>query len=138
MRTFIRCLAVPLCVGAFVCMTASLAQAAFPGQNGKLVIDGYAIETFNPDGSDLTALASGRSPAWSPNGKQIAYISGSNDVYVMDQNGLNQRQVTKTSLPTTNPLGRPTAKGLCSSAMAPKQQPPIYMSFELMARGRPT
>jgi Tol biopolymer transport system component len=107
MPAIARRLVVPLLIGAFVCMTASLAQAAFPGQNGKLVIDGYAIETFNPDGSNLTALASGRSPAWSPDGKQIAYISGSDDVYVMDQNGLNQRQVTNNIAPHYQPAWSP-------------------------------
>jgi WD40 repeat protein len=108
MRTFARWLAAPMFIGAFVCLTASFAQAAFPGQNGKLIIDGsYGIETFNPDGSDLTALPPGRSPAWSPDGKQIAFISGSSDVYVMDQNGLNQRQVTNNPAPDYDPAWSP-------------------------------
>jgi hypothetical protein len=71
MRTFARCLAVPMFIGAFVCMTASFAQAAFPGKNGKIAIAG--IQTFNPDGSNPTPLVGGVDPAWSSDGKSIAF-----------------------------------------------------------------
>jgi Tol biopolymer transport system component len=119
MRTFARCLAVPMFIGAFVCMTASFAQAAFPGENGKLVISinyiitpsnpdgGNFVATFNPDGSDFTRLAPGGSPAWSPDGKKIAFVTGSIDVYVMDENGLNERQVTDNSAPSYQPAWSP-------------------------------
>jgi Tol biopolymer transport system component len=85
------------------------AHAAFPGKNGKIAIAG--IFTFNADGSEVTLLASGNDPAWSPDGKQIAFsLFGS--IYVMDQNGLNQRLVTTSEEGDREPTWSPDGKSL--------------------------
>lgn len=61
-----------------------MALAAFPEGNGKIAFvsyrDGNAeIYTMNPDGSDQQRLtedpASDTEPAWSADGKKIAFVS---------------------------------------------------------------
>jgi hypothetical protein len=83
---------------------AAPAQAAFPGQNGKIVFSGDDdIWTMNPDGSARTQLTSGPAqdsrPSWSPDGKKILferYVASpfSRDVFVMDADGSNLQQIT--------------------------------------------
>ena len=51
---------------------------------------------MNADGSDPVNLTEGRdcaSPAWSPDGTQVAYIA-SGEIWLMDANGSNPQQVT--------------------------------------------
>src|SRR5215470_19246541 len=59
------------------------ANAAFPGQNGKIafqrLVGRFAIFTINPDGSELTmltdTLSNNENPAWSADGSKIAFMS---------------------------------------------------------------
>jgi hypothetical protein len=66
-------------------LCAASAQAAFPGQNGKIAFSGTVagqtgIHAINPDGTGVAMLAglarNGISPAWSPSGSRIAYEVG--------------------------------------------------------------
>ena len=92
------------------------AAAAFPGENGRIAfasnrISGpgvdnpeadYEIFTMNPDGTKLKQLTKNNAddgePAWSPNGKQIAFTSGrdnNDEIYTMNADGSNQTNRTK-------------------------------------------
>ncbi|HEX8733778.1 MAG TPA: hypothetical protein VF721_00510 [Pyrinomonadaceae bacterium] len=55
------------------------------------------VRVVNADGSANTALADGFDPSWSADGTKIAYASGaeSADIYVMNADGTNQRQLTE-------------------------------------------
>lgn len=55
------------------------------------------VRVVNADGSANTALADGFDPSWSADGTKIAYASGaeSADIYVMNADGTNQRQLTQ-------------------------------------------
>ena len=53
------------------------AEAAFPGQNGKIAFSKDQLYTVNPDGTGQTTLVNAyRSddPAWSPDGTQVAFV----------------------------------------------------------------
>lgn len=79
------------------------AGAAFPGANGRLAYF-YAGEVWvmDADGTDATSLGSGLSPAWSPNGRWLAFdaLADRNfDVWVMRPDGSARRRVTTHAAP---------------------------------------
>ncbi|MBA2349833.1 MAG: PD40 domain-containing protein, partial [Solirubrobacterales bacterium] len=85
----------------------AFASAALPGANGKIAFvsgrDGNdEIYVMDPDGSNQTRLtqnaARDKSPTWSPDGRQIAFLRdpdsrGLDDVMVIDADGTNERLV---------------------------------------------
>lgn len=77
-------------------------QAVFPGVNGKIVftskldlVVNYEIYVIEPGGSGQTRITfdRGTNPAWSPDGSKIAF-ERSDNIYVMNANGLDITQVT--------------------------------------------
>jgi Tol biopolymer transport system component len=54
--------------------------------------DPLHVFIMRPDGSERRQLVSGLWPAWSPDGKRIAYAAGG--IYVIDVNGQNSRKLT--------------------------------------------
>ena len=85
-----------------VCLaTLGLAVAGWGQADGKIAFisdrEGHNdVWIMNADGGDPINLTQGRdcaSPAWSPDGTQIAYIA-SGEIWLMDANGSNPQQVT--------------------------------------------
>ncbi len=85
-----------------VCLaTLGLAVASWGQVGGKIAFisdrEGYGdVWIMNADGSDPINLTQGRecaSPAWSPDGTQIAYIA-SGEIWLMNADGSNPQQVT--------------------------------------------
>ena len=90
------------------------AQASFPGANGRIAYTQSDVDftyedvlIMGPDGSHQTRLIAGVTPAYSPDGRQIAFTSsvsmprGSNgneldysELYVMNANGSHVRRIT--------------------------------------------
>jgi TolB protein len=91
------------------CALAPLAEATFPGKNGKIVFSSYRgnseIWVMNPDGSGQTQLTNTSNwesdPAWSPDGSRIAFARYSNSgfmipsLYIMNADG-SQRTLIST------------------------------------------
>src|SRR5262249_10068266 len=121
---YLFCLALTL-----VALTsAAIAQSSAPKRNGKIAFSVYTpdpythgISVMNPDGSGRTQLTSTQimcpqpnrpsgcgadhldySPAWSADGKRIAFLRSmsapnfryDNDVFVMNADGSDQRRLT--------------------------------------------
>jgi hypothetical protein len=66
------------------------------------------------DARELTFEGDNQDPAWSPDGKQIAFLSnreGGFDLWVMNADGSNQRQMTRTGAKrANNPVWSPDGK----------------------------
>jgi Tol biopolymer transport system component len=98
--------AVVLAASSLVLAPPKPAEAAFPGQNGRIAFtssrDGnHEIYTMNPDGTDQKRLTTDPLlddfPVVSPDGKQIAFTSnrdGKFRIYTMNADGSNQKRLT--------------------------------------------
>ena len=96
------------------------AEATFPGANGKIAFHSnragtYDIFAANPDGTGLVNLtatpgADELDPAWSPDGRRLAYrrddVRVSGAVWVMNADGSGQTQLTGGSAASQSD-GRP-------------------------------
>jgi Tol biopolymer transport system component len=105
----------------------------------------YAIYSVKPDGSDLRLLfpqnlKAGEEPGYnaeavvSPDGKKIVFCStrgGDLDIWVMDSNGKNARQLTYTLGYDGGPWWSPDGKQICFRAYHPETPEEIeqYKSY---------
>jgi Tol biopolymer transport system component len=74
------------------------AHAAFPGANGKIMVDtGANLETINPDGTGQTLLATDANQGeWSSDGTKVAFerCTPTCHIWSMSSDGTGQAQVT--------------------------------------------
>jgi Tol biopolymer transport system component len=113
---FRRCFLVAIVVGSTLAATP-VAHAAFPGRNGRIAFAREGnIWTIRPDGSGLRRVtrngAADSDPAWSSNGRWIAFTRLVGDVqwiYRIRPNGAGLYQVTKGANPSWSPSGRKLA-----------------------------
>jgi dipeptidyl aminopeptidase/acylaminoacyl peptidase len=103
----------------FAAVLASSAVAAFPGQNGRIAYDitppgaPPVIHTVLPSGHADKTLTSGLQPAWSPNGRRIAFtggVNGQSEIYSMKADGTDRRRLTHTQGPEADPSYSPNGR----------------------------
>jgi Tol biopolymer transport system component len=92
-----------------------VAHAAYPGVNGKLALETCGLKPCetrgiwmtNANGVGLERLvARGASPAWSPNGRRVAFTddrSGSGDIYAVRASGDDQERLTSSGANDLDP-----------------------------------
>lgn len=122
---------VALVVGGLLAAVALPAEAAFPGENGRIFFESdrttgegvtnpeadYEIFAMNPDGTGLEQITENsledREPAVSADGGQVAFIRGDTfegfDLYTMNASGTEQQKlvtVGKVGDPAWSPDGR--------------------------------
>ena len=94
-----------------------IAFADAPGRRPGQQATQYAqIFTISPDGKNRKRLTTGRPgnffPAWSPSGKQLAFVSMRNrkrEIWIIDSSGKNERFFTSGFLPAWSPDGKKLA-----------------------------
>src|SRR4029079_2943240 len=105
MNTALRCIGA---VSAWLAL-APAAHAALPGANGMIAFDCGGICTVKAHRSGLRKVGVGTKPAWSPDGNRIVFERVTaesdpfSDLYAMDADGSNVRQITATSGPDFTP-----------------------------------
>ena len=135
MFRFIRIALVVVATCSACLPIASSADASFPGRNGKIAFSNFdanqvsQVFTVNPDGSGRTQLTHDQfdavDPAWSPDGRRIAYTSG-RSIFVMNADGSGQDFLT-------GPGNSDTASGLVTG----RDQDRVRAPARLCARELP-
>jgi glucan-binding YG repeat protein len=87
-----------VCLSGFLLVLGTFAQMP-PRANGKIAFsNNNEIYSINPDGTDLRHLTFNPGmdayPAWSPDGRKIAYLNGQSVIKIMNADGSGQQIVT--------------------------------------------
>jgi Tol biopolymer transport system component len=96
-----------------------------PDGNDLIIVGHYAIYTANADGTNAQKLTDddiqNGSPAWSPDGKKIAYATvnpfGRNDILVMDADGGNKTNITNNGSSSGAPSWSPDGKKIAFASV---------------------
>ena len=97
----VRGLAIGMLLAVFA--WAPSAQAAFPGQNGKIAFsEAGVLWSINPDGTGQTQLRDGYEPAWSHDGSALLFTR-EHDIRVMPPDGTTETVLLDA--PGTTPDG---------------------------------
>jgi Tol biopolymer transport system component len=105
MKRFLRAAARWLGLGAVVCLGAPASTLAAGSSNGLIAFmkasgGGGAVWVVRPDGSGQIRLASADGlPAFSPDGRRIAYTCGNFEICVMNADGSDPVRVTHNPWP---------------------------------------
>ena len=114
------------------------AQAAFPGTNGKIAFEREGdIYVINSDGTGLEQLTNNlgvpgiSSPAWSPDGLKIAFVSVRDhvlgEIYVMNANGTDVTRLTNNAASDLDPAWSPDGQKLAFKSMRDDPRGDIYV-----------
>ncbi len=97
-------------------------RIAFAATGWTVPGSGEEIFVMNEDGSGITPISNSRgddrAPAWSPDGKYIAFISerdGNAEIYIMGAEGLNQTRLTNSPENENDPQWSPDGKWIIFS-----------------------
>ena len=102
---------------------AAPASAAFPGADGQIAFTsdrGGPIALFSivPGGSaaSIGAPAPSTEPSYSPDGSRIAFVTGANQIAVINSNGSGLVQLTTSSTAKQNPAWSPDGTRIAYAA----------------------
>jgi TolB protein len=91
----------------------------------------WEICTVDRDGRHLRELRRGRDPAWSPDGRRIAFISDRDgagpQIYVMNADGSNQTRLTKDDTRDYNPAWSPDGRRITYYAERGDQKDQVWV-----------
>jgi Tol biopolymer transport system component len=98
-----------------LCVEVKPAEAAYPGKNGRIAYQGSdnVIYTIRPGGEGKTKVTEGQEPAFSADGKKIAYtVWDGNDaeIYTIKLTGGRPFQVTNNDEDDYDPSWSPDGK----------------------------
>jgi Tol biopolymer transport system component len=133
--------AAPLVALASVLVMTGTAHATFPGANGKIAYVGpgpqgeHGIVTINPDRTGAAFVAQGFDPAWSPDGRRIAFARSlpvapgvdSFDIYVVDADGSNVTRLTGGPGWKVHPSWSPDGTKIAFSSAPAGGTPDVYV-----------